>query len=64
MIPTVKPSPIALRVAQMMAPSLSKRAWRQRAEKLDKVFKTAGTIGAAIGTGIGSIFTGIRVVLG
>ena len=64
MIPTVKPSPIALRVAQSMAPSLSKRAWRQRAEKLDKLFQTVGTIGAAVGAACGSIFTGIRVVLG
>jgi hypothetical protein len=63
MTPTVKPSPIALRVAQMMTPSLSKRTWRQRAENLDKLFRTAGTIGAAIGTASGSIFTGIRVLL-
>jgi hypothetical protein len=64
MTPTVKPSPIALRIAQFMAPSLSKRVWRQRAEKLDKLFQIVGTIGAAVGTSIGSIFTGIRVVLG
>jgi hypothetical protein len=63
MTTAVKPSPVALRVAQFLAPSLTKRAWRQRAEKLDKLFLTIGTIGAAIGTGAGSIFTGIRTVL-
>jgi hypothetical protein len=64
MTPTVKPSPIALRIAQFLAPSLSKRAWRQRAEKLDILFQTVGAIGAAIGTAFGSVFTGIRVILG
>jgi hypothetical protein len=64
MTPTVQPSAVSLRCAQLLAPSLSKRAWRQRAEKLEKLFQTVGTIGAAIGAAFGSIFTGIRVLLG
>ena len=60
---TVQPSLLALRLAQSMAPSLSKRAWRQRAENLDKLFRTAGTIGGAASAAIGSIYTGIRAIL-
>ena len=60
---TVQPSLLAQRLAQSMAPSLSKRAWRQRAENLDKLFRTAGTIGGAASAAIGSIYTGIRAIL-
>ncbi len=64
MTPNVQPSRVALRFVQAVAPSLSRRAWRERAEQIDKLFKTLGTLAAAAGTGIGSIYTGIRALLG
>jgi hypothetical protein len=60
---TVKPSALALRLAQSMAPSMSKRAWRQRAENLDKLFRTAGALSGAASAAIGSIYTGVRAIL-
>jgi hypothetical protein len=60
---TIKPSGLALRLAQSMAPSLSKRAWRQRAENLDKLFRTAGALSGAASAAIGSIYTGVRAIL-
>jgi hypothetical protein len=54
---TVQPSALALRLAQSTLPSLSKRARRQRAENLDKLFRPGGALRGAASAAVGSIET-------
>jgi hypothetical protein len=59
----IQPSRMALRVAILIGPHVGRRALRQRAEKIDGLMRTARSIGAALGSAAGAVFTGIRALV-
>ena len=59
-----QPSAVATRVAMLIGPHIGKQALRRRAEKIDGLVKTAGPLGAAAGSAAGTIYTGVRALIG
>src|SRR6266545_1363768 len=59
-----QPSAMAMRVAILIGPHVGKQALRRRAEKIDGLTKTAGTAGAAVGSAVGTVYTGVRALIG
>jgi len=58
------PSPAAITIARMAGRHVGAQALRRRAQKIQDNFRTIGTAAAALGAGVGSIYTGIRALLG
>ena len=61
---TGAPSPAAITIARMVGRHVGTQALRRRAQKIQDNFQTIGTAAAALGAGAGSIYTGIRALLG
>lgn len=61
---TGAPSPAAITIARMAGHHVGEQALRRRAQKIQDSFRTIGTAAAALGAGVGSIYTGIRALLG
>jgi hypothetical protein len=59
-----QPSGVAMRLATVIGPHVGKQALRRRAEKIDGLVKTAGPVGAAVGSAAGTIYTGVRALIG
>jgi MFS family permease len=59
-----QPSAVAMRLATVISPHVGKQALRRRAEKIDGLVKTAGPVGAAVGSAAGTIYTGVRALIG
>lgn len=59
-----QPSAVAMRLATVMAPHVGKPALRRRAEKIDGLVKTFGPLSAALGSAAGTIYTGVRALIG
>ena len=58
------PRAVAMRIATLIGPHVSKQALRRRAEKIEGMMNTAGLRGAAMTTATGAIYTGIRALIG
>ena len=63
MVDRTQPSAMALRIALLTGPHVGARALRRRAEKIDGMLRTAKSIGAALGSAAGAVFTGIRAFI-
>jgi len=61
---TGAPSPLAMTMAGIIGRHVGKQALRRRAQKLQDNFGTVATAAAALAAGVGSIYTGIRALLG
>lgn len=61
---TGAPSPAAVTIARMAGRHVGAQALRRRAQKIQDNFQTIATAAAALGAGVGSIYTGIRALLG
>ena len=61
---TRAPSRAALTIARMAGRNVAVRTLRRRAQKLQDNFRTIATAAAALAAGTGSIYTGIRALLG
>src|SRR5262249_14673801 len=61
---TDSPSPVAMIIARMTGRYVGAQALRRRARKIQDNFRTVGTAAAALVTGVGSIYTGMRALLG
>jgi hypothetical protein len=59
-----QPSAMAIRISMLIGPHIGKQALRRRAEKIDGLVKTAGPLGAAAGSAAGTIYTGVRALVG
>jgi hypothetical protein len=59
-----QPSAVAMRIATVISPHVGKHALRRRAEKIEGLVKTAGPVGAAVGSAAGTIYTGVRALIG
>ena len=59
-----QPSAMAMRIAMLIGPYVGKQAMRRRAEKIETLMNTAGSIGAAMGSAAGTIYTGVRALVG
>jgi hypothetical protein len=63
MVDRTRPSAMALRIALLTGPHVGTHALRRRAEKIDGMLRTAKSIGAALGSAAGAVFTGIRAFI-
>ena len=59
-----QPSAMAIRIAMLISPHVGKQALRRRAEKIGGLMKTVGSAGAAVGSAAGTIYTGVRALIG
>jgi hypothetical protein len=59
-----QPSAVAMRLATVIGPHVGKHALRRRAEKIDGLVKKAGPLGAALGSAAGTVYTGVRALIG
>jgi hypothetical protein len=48
----------------LISPHVGKQALRRRAEKIGGLMKTVGSAGAAVGSAAGTIYTGVRALIG
>jgi hypothetical protein len=60
----VHPSVMAVRVALLIGPYVGKQALRRRAEKIEALINTAGSVAGVVGSAAGTIYTGVRAVIG
>ncbi|HEY6922900.1 MAG TPA: hypothetical protein VI653_05495, partial [Steroidobacteraceae bacterium] len=58
------PSPVAMTMARLVGRHVGAQALRRRAQKIQDNFGTIATAGAALAAGAGSIYTGIRALMG
>ncbi len=58
-----QPSAMAMRIAMLIDPHASKQALRRRSEKIDGLIKTTGSVGAAVGSAAGTVYTGVRALM-
>jgi hypothetical protein len=58
-----QPSALAIRIAILAGPHIGKQALRRRAEKIGVLIKTASSVGAAVGSAAGTIYTGVRALI-
>jgi hypothetical protein len=58
------PSPVAMTMARMIGRHIGEQALRRRAQKIQDNFGTIGTAAAALAAGAGSIYTGVRALMG
>jgi hypothetical protein len=58
------PSPFAMTLARMIGRHVGEQALRRRAQKIQDNFGTIATAAAALAAGAGSIYTGIRALMG
>lgn len=61
---TRAPSPAAITIARTVACHVGTQALRRRAQKIQDNFGTIATAAAALAAGAGSIYTGVRALLG
>jgi hypothetical protein len=61
---TGAPSPAAITIARMAGRHVGVQALRRRAQKIQDNFRTIATAAAAFAAGAGSIYTGVRALLG
>jgi hypothetical protein len=59
-----QPGAAAMRVALMMDPRIGKQALRRRAERIERLMNTARTLGGATASAAGSVYSGIRALIG
>jgi hypothetical protein len=58
-----RPGAMAIRIAMMIGPHTGTQALRRRAEKIGGLIKTAGSVGAAVGSAAGTIYTGVHALI-
>lgn len=58
------PSPAAMTVARMIGPHVGSQAMRRRAERVQQLAQVGAAVGAAGAAGLGSIYTGLRALIG
>jgi hypothetical protein len=58
------PSPAAMILARIAGRHVGGQALRRRAQKIQDNFSTVATAAAALAAGAGSIYTGVRALLG
>src|SRR5262249_29134377 len=58
------PSPAAMVIARTIGRHVGSQALRRRAQKIQDNFGTIGTAAAAVAAGAGSLYTGIRALIG
>ena len=58
------PSPVAMTLARIVGRHVGAQALRRRAQTIQDNFGTIATAGAAVAAGAGSIYTGIRALMG
>lgn len=63
MSPVRQPNPVAMRLAVMLGSHVGKQALRRRAEKIEGMITTVGSLGAVLGSAAGTIYTGIRALV-
>lgn len=61
---TGAPSPLAMALAQSVGRHVGASALRRRAQKIQDNFSTISAAGGALAAGAGSLYTGIRALLG
>ena len=61
---TGAPSPVAMTMARMIGRHVGEQALRRRAQSIQDNFGTIATAAAALAAGAGSIYTGVRALLG
>jgi len=61
---TRAPSPAAITIARTVGRHVGTQALRHRAQKIQDNFGTIATAAAALAAGAGSIYTGVRALLG
>jgi len=61
---SVHPSAMAVRVALLISPYVGKQVLRRRAEKVEALISTVGAVAGVIGSAAGTIYTGVRAVIG
>jgi small-conductance mechanosensitive channel len=61
---SIQPSAMAMRVAMLIGPHVGKQALRRRAEKVEGLLNTMGSIGGVVGSAAGTVYTGVRAVIG
>ncbi len=59
-----RPSPMALRLARMLGQHVGPEAMRRRARRIQELIKTLGPLAGVVATLVGSIYTGLKGVLG
>jgi len=60
----VQPSAAAVRIAKLIGPYVAKQTLRRRAEKIQGLMKTAGSLGGVVGSAAGTVYTGVRSLVG
>jgi hypothetical protein len=58
-----QPSAMAIRIAMLIGPHIGQQALRRRAEKIGGLIKTATSVGAAVGSAAGTVYTGVRALI-
>jgi len=61
---TGAPGRVAITIARMVGRPVGAKALRRRAQKIQDNFRTVAAAAAALAAGVGSIYTGIRALLG
>jgi hypothetical protein len=59
-----QPSAVAMRVARLIEPHVGERVLRRRAEKIQGLISTAGSLGGAVASAAGTVYTGVRPLIG
>jgi hypothetical protein len=63
MSPSRQPNPFAMRLATMLGSHVGTQALRRRAEKIEGMGTTIGSLGAVLGSAAGTVYTGIRTLV-
>lgn len=64
MIQTSKPNPAAYRLARLLGQHVGEEQLRRRAKVIQDLMRTAGPLAGAAGTAIGSIYAGLKGIVG
>jgi hypothetical protein len=59
-----RPNPLAMRIAVNLGPNVGSQALRRRAERIHGMMVRAGSLGGAAGTAVGTVYTGVRSLIG
>jgi len=61
---TGKPNAAAFRVARLLGPHVGEDQLRRRARMIQDLLQTAGPLAGVVATGVGSLYTGLKGVIG
>lgn len=64
MVQTSKPNPAAYRLARLLGQHVGEEQLRRRAKVIQDLMRTAGPLAGAAGTAIGSVYAGLKGIVG